>query len=398
MTKLRMALLSGLVLTASCGTSIAGTPNPTEFPVDITKLNMGTYSSEPLRYELDTVAKPADVRTIEAKRYLDYMINSTDVDPIVNTPIKVETYFNADGPFSTPVFPDQLRGPMADNKLMAGAYVARTDGSSRSPRRLILSVLRFPSDAAAQTASEAIATGLRSPESQDIALTNHPEVHAFTKDWSTATATTSQGNYAVLISYGRAQPDQSVVMTNLAKAVDLQLTKLKGLSTPEWEDVLDKPLDPDGIMRRAFPQPAGITRQFVVDPDYGAHTPDGAIHYERNPDLVKKALAESGTDLVGRRGGIVYRTRDLNGAFQLQLALTSLGRRDETIPGPPQLPDTRCIRLYEPEAIRSYGLICAIVKGRYVAVVGAPAGPSGTIDRSLYERAAAQYALLAKSE
>ncbi|MEU4706062.1 hypothetical protein AB0G00_06470 [Nocardia salmonicida] len=384
---------------ASCGAPIEGVPTPVEMPVDLTKLSLGSYSPEPHRYELSVVAKAKDVRDVESKRMLNYVILSTEIDPETDELAAVETYTDPGGPFTTPALPETLRPTLTDNSLLAGAYVARTDGDLRSPRRLIVSLLRFPTADQAGRASADITQALRKENAQSIPVAGAgmTEVTAFSTDWSAGTAVFSQELYTVIINYGRAESDQGAITSHLTKAVDLQLSKLRQLHPTQWEDVLDTPLDPDGIMRRALASELP-NYPFTVEKDFAAFHRDGHIHYERNVVLMMQAYADSGTDLIGRRFGITYRTRDLSGAFRLQSALTTLDKGDENIPSPPYLADARCIKLYEADRIRKIDLMCVVVRGRYVGAVFARSKLYGQVDPVLYERAAAQYTLLAKSE
>ncbi|MEV6361683.1 DUF7373 family lipoprotein [Nocardia asteroides] len=395
--RIAMLMATTVFTIASCGTQVSGAPTPHETPVDLTKLNLGTYSAEPYRYELSIVAKAKDVRDLESKRMLNYVISSSDIDPETHNLAAVETYTDPSGPFATPALPESLRPTITGNSLLAGAYVARTDGDPRSPRRLIVSLLRFPSEARAGTSSTEIVQALRKEEAHPISIDGRPDVAAFSTNWAAGTAVAQRGAYVVIVSYGREIPDQDAVTNNLTKAVNLQLTKMTSLHPTPWEDVLDTPVDPDHIMRRALASETPAY-PFATDPDFGAFTPEGHLHFERNNTTMLQAFTTSGTDLVGRRFGIVYRTRDITGSFHLQSALVSVGKRDQEIPSPPFLPDARCIQFYEPDQIRKHDLMCAVVHGRYVGVVTASSKLGGQVDPVLYERAAAQYAVLSKFE
>lgn len=360
--------------------------------MDLSKLSLGRYSPEPTRYELDTIAKPVDVRAIEAKRMLDRVISSADVDSEIDELAAVETYTDPAGPFATPALPEDFRPAIVDNKLLSGAYVARTDGDPRSPRRLIVSILRFPDNGAAQAAVDQMAAKVRETSPLSVEIDGQPEVFAFTKDWTAATVLAARGAYTLILNYGLESPDENQVSAGLTTAVGLQLARMQHSPPTPWEEVLDVPLDPDGIMQRALP--SDRSHRYSPELDFGAHTPEGQLHYERNPAQMGKAFRDSGTDLIGRRAGIVYRTRDLEGSFTLQNALATLGKRDESIPPPPYIADARCVRLYESDPVRKTNLMCAVVRGRFVGVVFATSGVTGSVNPELYERAAAQYTLL----
>ncbi|MFD3705075.1 hypothetical protein ACFWUP_18215 [Nocardia sp. NPDC058658] len=369
-------------------------------PVNLERLNLGGYSAEPTQYELPDTAKPADVRLIEANRMLNFMVTATDVDPDLTVALAVETYADPGGPFKTPALPEKYRPVMADNKLIAGTYFARTDGNKRTPQKLIAAIYRFPTDQAARAAAEQMdRISYEGEESRrPVRLDGHPDIKASIKDDLSAIAVATRGPYVTLINYGASQPDQTSVTKTLEKGVADQLAKLDQLKPTPLEDILDTPIDPDGIMRRALPKSPTYSDPFTSELDFHAYSPAGELAFERNQALMKAAFAESGVDLVGRRYSVVYRTKDLASAFHLQSALVTLGHNDERIESPPGLADTRCIRLYEVDEIRHYQAMCAVVHGRYVGVVVAPQKLAGKVDPTLYERAAAQYAVLAKSE
>ncbi|MFD4442680.1 hypothetical protein ACFWPK_23195 [Nocardia sp. NPDC058519] len=329
---------------------------------------------------------------------LNYIIPSTDVDPAISELTAVETFTVPEDPFRSPVLPEKYRPAMFDNKLVAGVYVVRTNGNTRSLEKLIISVLRFPTEQAARGAGDQMVQATLVDPSQVFTVDGHPNVRASSKDWTAGVAYVTRGSYLVIANYGVPQPDETKVKTNIKKTLDLQLAELEKLTPTPFEDVLDIPFDPDGIMRRALPEASDYSDPFSSDLDFYAYQPSGQLHYERNPAVMKQAFADSGVDLIGRRVGIVYRTRDLAASFHLQSALVTLGKNDEEIAPPPGLLDARCIQLYEGDPLRHYDLLCAVVRGRYVGVVVAKTKLGGMANPGLYERAAAQYVVLAKSE
>ncbi|MFD3507631.1 hypothetical protein [Nocardia sp. NPDC058666] len=397
-TRLLMLAMVGTVATAGCASTVQGAAVPGMSPVDISTLRLGSFSPEPTTYVLPRSSTPDDVRRHESKRMLNYTILSTDVDPEIDKVIGVEAFTAPGDPFRAPVLPEKYRAAMFDNKLVAGTYVVRTNGNMRSLKKLIISVLRFPTEQAASKAGDQMVQATLDEPSHVFAVDGHPDVKASSKDWSTGTAYVTRGSYLLVTNYSLPQPDETKVKTNLKKALDLQLAKMADLKPTPFEDVLDIPFDPDGIMRRAMPEAADYSDVFSNDLDFYAYAPSGHLHFERNPALMKQAYADSGVDLIGRRVGVVYRAKDLAGAFRLQSALVTLGKNDEEIDPPPGLLDARCIQLYEKDNLRHYDMLCAVVRDRYVGVVVSKSKVTGTTNPALYERAAAQYAVLARSE
>ncbi|MFI1240414.1 DUF7373 family lipoprotein [Nocardia salmonicida] len=397
-TRLLMLAVVGTVAAAGCASTVQGAAVPGQAPVDISKLKLGSFSPEPTSYGLPESSKPEDVRRHESNRMLNFVIPATDVDPEINALTGVETFTVPSDPFRSPVLPDKYRPAMFDNKLVAGVYVVRTNGNMRSLKKLIISVLRFPTVQAARKAGDQMVHASPEEPTQGFAVEGHPDVLASSKDWASGVAYVTRGSYLVIANYSQPQPDEAKVKASVTKALDLQLTEMAELTPTPFEDVLDIPFDPDGIMRRALPEASDYSDPFSSDIDYYAYEPSGHLHYERNPVVMKQAYADSGVDLIGRRAGIVYRAQDLAGALHLQSALVTLGKNDEEIDPPPGLMDARCIQLYEADVLRHYNLMCAVIRDRYVGVVLAKAKAGGRVDPGLYERAAAQYAVLAKSE
>ncbi|MGV9820309.1 DUF7373 family lipoprotein [Nocardia xishanensis] len=400
--KVRRGLFGLLAVTAAasigCSSSITGTPQPGLTPVDVRSLNTGSYANEPTAYEPD-ISGAAEVKNIEARRMLNYLVLPTDIDKELTIVGDVELFSYPEAPFIRKILPDKYQPATVDNNLLAGAYVSRINPDLRKRKKLIVSILRFPTEEASRKAADDFdritnADAGRHP----ITVDGHPDARASSADDVTALSFLAKGPFVILTNVGVPLPDQSALAGIFKKTIDKQFELLDRLRPTPLDDVLDAPLDPEGIMRRALPKSSDGTDPFLLDYDFGPLEAAGELHYERNAVEMQAAFAENGVDLVGRRGGIVYRTRDLPAAFRLQSALVRLGKNDEELSAPPGLPDVRCVKLDSTDMIRDHDLFCAVVYGRYVAVVLAKAKLSGAVDPALYQRAAAQYSVLAKSE
>ncbi|MET7768638.1 hypothetical protein [Nocardia sp. NPDC005366] len=391
-------LAATIVVTAGCSASIAGSPRPGLTPVDVATLKTGGYTPEPLEFEPD-LSTPADLYLIESRRMLGYLVHPADIDKELSVAGNVRFFSHPEAPFTYELLPDKYRPATVDNNLLAGVYVSRINDNLRSRKKLIVSVLRYSTDAVATKAAEDFERITYEEAGRHaIPIAGNPAARASSADDVTAVSFIARGPFVVITNAGVPQPDQSALARVIEATIDRQFTLLDQLKPTPWDDILDIPLDPDGIMRRALPKAPDYSDPFVFDQDFGAHSPAGELHFERNPVEVKKAFEESGVDLVGRRGGIVYRTRDLPAAFRLQSALVIAGKNDEVLDPPPGLPDVRCLRLDSADLVRSFDGLCAVVYGRYVAVVMSKSPMTSRIDHPLYQRAAAQYAILAKSE
>ncbi|WP_327095512.1 hypothetical protein OIE68_36830 [Nocardia vinacea] len=368
-------------------------------PVDIATLKTGPYSPEPSAYEpyFSTVA---DIRTVEARRMLNYLVHSYEIDSDITVLGGVKMFNDADSMVQAEAFPEKYRAVATDNKLLLGVYVSRINESLRSRKKLIISVLRFPTEAASRKAAEDFDLITNSdPGRHPIAIEGQPDARTSSADDITGVSFVAHGPYIVMVNAGIPQPNQSALADIIGETINKQTARLDQTQPTPLDDVLDLPFDPDSLMRRTMPRAPDFSDPFIYDWDFGSYQPAGELHFERNPAEVAKALEENGVDLVARRSSIVYRTRDLSAAFRLQSALVKPGKDDEVLDSPPGLPDARCVKLDKSDAYRLFDSLCAVVYGRYVAVVQSKKAISAArVDVALNERAAAQYSVLVKSE
>ncbi|MFR9752228.1 hypothetical protein ACL02S_14495 [Nocardia sp. 004] len=397
-----IAIATALVCTTSCADSLDGNPQPGMAPVDLSALQTGAMETEPTPFNLKFGPdKARSVRFIEARRMLNYLVHPFDVDSDLTDSGSVRLIVSADSMSAEGPLPPIYKPVAEKNSLVAGAYIVRINGNLRSRKKLIISILRFATDNdSANAAADFDRITGEQGERHPIPIADHPDARATSADDITATAFQSHGPYVIVINAGVPTPDRDALASTIKKTTDLQIAQLDKQQPIPLNDLLDLPIDPDGIMRRAAPKAKDHSDPFftVYEEDFGAYQPSGILHFERNPVRMRKAFEDSGVDLVGRRAGTVYRTSDLAAAFRLQTALTEPGKSDSVLDPPPGLSDARCLRLDAIDPNRNYTAFCAVVFGHYVAVVVSVFPTAARVDRALYERAAAQYSILAKSE
>lgn len=395
----KMAALLAVVIavTVGCSSTVTGKPQPGLTPVNLAALKTGAYTPEPSEYDPD-ITDPADVHLIEAQRMLGYLVHPADIDSELSVVGDVRFFKIPETPFIYHVLPEKYRPALVDNNMLAGVYVSRINENLRSRKKLIVSVLRFATDAVATKAADDLdRITYEGDDRHPIQIQGHPDARASSANDITALSFIAKGPFVVLTNTGVPQPDQSALARILQTTIDRQFTLLDQMTLVPWDDILDTPVDPDSIVRRTLPKAPDYSDPFFINDDFGAYSPAAQLHFERNPVEVAKAFEETGVDLVGRRAGVVYRTRDLSAAFRLQVALVVAGKNDEVLDSPPGLPDIRCLRLDTEDPVRSFDSLCAVVYGRYVAVVVSKTPITARIDHTLYQRAAAQYTILAKS-
>lgn len=398
-------LLTVLIIGSGCAAPISGQAKPGMAPVDLATLKTGAAVTEPTTFELKYSDTAKTVRLIEGRRLLDVLIQSIDVDPALTKRGTTRIFADGSDMSKDDGLPEMFKAAVDDNNFIAGVTASRTNGSVRDTRGMHLSVLHFATAQDSKNAAAAMyqlsTTGER--PRQPVTIPGYPEANGSSGDGSAVSSFQAHGPFVVVTSMSQETPDTAGLAAKIKKALDLQIPALDKYRVIAPDDLLDLPLDPDGIMRRATGKspsgdPYGMSYH---EEDFGTFEPSGILHFERNPVEARKAFEEAGVDLVGRRFSTIYRTRDVESAFKLQTVLAKRGKGDSELAPPPGIADAQCVRLEESDPNRGYNGICVLVYDRYVAVVMSLATVSRAalqVDPTLQERTAAQYAILKKSE
>ncbi|WP_433209272.1 DUF7373 family lipoprotein [Nocardia sp. CA-107356] len=392
-------LVIGVV--AGCATEVPGHAGPGMTAADLKSLNIGPYPPAPQDYTLDGFDKD-DVFRIESRRMLGYLVLPYDVDSEVSHLIDTRLVEATSSIFDDGligVLPGQYLPVVERNNFIAGVYTQRSNDSLRSIKNLAIALLRFPSDAAARTAAAELdrATDEFKPGRHPVSIDGYPNIQASSDNDKKGYVFLARGPFVLLSMVTVPESDPKALGAQFKKMLDLQLPELDGLVPTPVDDILDLPLNPDGIMRRTLP-PSKETRDYSRDKYVGVYDGIGQLHFERNGPDLKRTLQEAGTDLVAQNQSTLYRTRDLAASFRLQNALAKLGTDDEEISSPPGLADARCLKLDESEPIFNSKYLCILVHDRYVAVLGSQGQGPGKFDTALYQATAAQYSILAKTQ
>ncbi|WP_458690801.1 DUF7373 family lipoprotein [Nocardia tengchongensis] len=386
--------------------SVPGHPVPGMTPTDLSKLRVGPYPSAPTEFT-PFYSTVHDAYAVESRRMLTFLAGPDTIDPDVRflggaqvLSSSSGSFDDADGPF-----PKNWQPIAERNRLIAGAYTWRNNDSVRARKHITLAILRFPTEQTARAAADGFNDTLDAPgrhripiDTSDLAADSRESVRASSRADDRGELVAAHGVYVIVGHAVIPQNDPAALGGRLREMLRAQLTAMAELKPTPLEDIPDLPTNPDGILGLTLPNqydsadsdPPGMGRG-------GIYTPAGALHYERDAVTARAAFEAAGVDLVARNGATVYRTRDLAAAFGLQTALTRLGRDDDEVPNPAGITDAHCIRLDEPEPIRRAEYLCAVVYGRYVAVIGAQARFSGGAPASFEQRVSAQYSMLARS-
>ncbi|MFD4433588.1 hypothetical protein [Nocardia sp. NPDC058497] len=403
---LRLAgLLTILIVGSGCAAPISGQAKPGMTPVDLAALQTGATVTEPTTFELKYSDTAKSVRLIEGRRLLNVLIPSIDVDPELTMRVTTRVFADGTDMSKDDGLPEMFKAAVTENNMIAGVTASRTNGSVRDTKGLHMSVLHFATAQDSKNAAAAMyqvsTTGER--PRQPVTIPGYSEANGSSGNGTAVSAFQAHGPFVIVVSVSQETPDSAGLATKIKKALDLQIPALDKYRLIAPDDLLDVPLDPEGIMRRATGKspsgdPWGMSYH---EEDFGTFEPSGILHFERNPAEARAAFEEAGVDLVGRRYSTVYRTRDVESAFKLQNVLAKRGKSDSELTPPPGIADAQCLRLEVPDPNRGYNGICVLVYGRYVAVVMSLASLSRAsleVDPILQERTAAQYAILKKSE
>ncbi|WP_327112730.1 hypothetical protein OHB12_29540 [Nocardia sp. NBC_01730] len=390
-------LASSIVLAAGCSSTVDGNPQPGMSPVDLTILKTGALATEPTAYN-PRITSANDVRFIEARRMLNYLVQPFDVDSDLTDVGYVKLIATPLSMVNPGAFPEKYQVVGEKYNVLAGAYVSRTNGNLRSTKKLIISILRFPTETDSRNAADEFdRITNEEPGRHPVPIDGYPDARSTSGNDLAAIVFLQHGPYVITANAGVPEPNKDALASVLKKTIDRQIAELDKQQPVPLDDLLDLPLDPDGIMRRAAPSAKDYSDPFFGRDDFGPYQPSGILHFERNPIEVRTAFEEGGVDLIGRQSGTVYRTRDLPSAFRLQAALAKPEKNDEVVDPPPGLADTRCLKLDFRDINRLNKGLCVIVYDRYVAVVVSQFPDISRVDRQLLERTAAQYSILAKS-
>lgn len=397
---LRFAAGVGVAIACcSCGMTVAGNPQPGATAVDITELRPGPFNIEPTPFQLGTsYGAPERVRLIEARRLLSFLIQPTYVDPDAHKQERTAVFASHLGlPISEGIL-DAHKQVIKDNvKFIAGVASVRSNGSARSPREVSVAVLQFEADAASsQAAVELNNISMTAGTRKSLDIPGHSDAHSSSLDSAFQIDTwQAHGPYVVFVSTKQPPGDVTEVISRVKNSLEEQNRALDTQRPIPLDDVLDQPLDPENIVRRTMDRESRDT--ISSTDDFGTYQPAGILHYQNSPMDARTAFEKAGVDLIGRRASTVYRTRDAAAAFGLQAFLTRRGKDDTPLTPPFGIADAQCVR-FDTFDDRENNAICAVARGRYVAVVSAKSTGFSQIDIGLQERAAAQFIILEKCE
>lgn len=374
----RLRYVVGVVATAlaaSCGTGASGEDSA----VDIDALQTGNYRTAPRSPE--EVRTSANIGIQEALRLGEHVPLIMETHPkLVFTRVahQQRMFTRTDPPRIVDNFAAAAPGFIAGWETIGQRREDELHG-----RSVDLTVMRFSTPEAAAQAARAITDGLwhsRYPPVGSIPIPGYTDAFGQTRAHGAVSAAVARNEFVLWTYIGGGvdiPPDQNALADLAAEVFDAQFERLRNYEpTPEAE-LADLPVDRDGILSYALPEPDGAAEAVM-----SAHT---ALHLLQRPDLTKRAFEDARVDLVVHGEPEIYRAGDERAADRLHAYFVDqLEPEYRTVDSPPEIPGADCAE--DPDSTGS--LKCFFTVGRYSVIM------KGTQIQDLHQKVSAQYALL----
>ncbi|MEV6773654.1 hypothetical protein AB0N05_33975 [Nocardia sp. NPDC051030] len=400
-----VALAVVCVLASGCTT--AG--HPSETHVDLSKLDVGDYSTEPMNAPSAPDGKYG--KLIESVRMGEAMIDPVLADPAAKYSLSVGVAALPTSDYVTRRLGDAVKSVLDQQRMVAGFWVGGTDTEGRAAQvgkmhRLSVTLLRFPDDATAKAAADGIDAADFAVSPDNVAVTV-PGYAAARGHWRptvpTMAATLAHGSFVVSVLTELPSTDLPALSDIAAKTFAAQLPALDKFQPTPVDGLAGLALDRDGMLRRALPAKRGewpFPTQSTVpvnsianwdDPivDSGIVYGPQVIHLKyARPESAKLAPAEAFAK-VSFFG--VMRFPDAKSARKYYGPPKVLAENYREADGPAGVPDIRCDE-DTTSKVSQQRFFCFVLYHRYVGYVA-----SDEL-KDAQRKAAAQYALLVKTD
>ncbi len=348
-----IAFLSVALLSAACSTAVDGSAvkesgAPKVPTVDISKLDVGPYPTQPSQ-PLGVTGDPLRGVLVEAQRMANNVVGPWEVDSTLTGWFGFgATVLQSPEALAT-IGPEPFAVAASQHGFINGFASART---AEGQKILVNAVLRFADAAAAAAAATefgdiAAKTGEGVQRAQ---IPGHPDTQAASytqtegptgKQWSAVRAFTAHGPY-VFMQLAQAVDGMDPALGLVAKAIDLQGPAIDAFRATDPAEFADISLDPTGLLARTLPVPdkEATTIQNTT------YEQRGALQFQSDPARSAKLFTDTGTDLVAMAKTNVYQTKDSASApkivdgFYAELQPTSQPAKPVN-----NLPDSRCLQL-----------------------------------------------------
>jgi hypothetical protein len=348
-------LVFTVMVIAACTANVDGSPvkaegGPPQRSIDVDKLDVGPYPTEPSP-ALGVAGAPETGVVIEAQRMANNVVGPWEVDPILTASLGFGALVLDSVEAMTLIGPGELAAVAGGHNFINGFASAR---AAENKKMLLNAVLRFADEGSAAAAAAAMGTSALQQQGVDgpakpVPIPNHPDAQANhfviidrTAGRMTAVRSfTPHGQY-VLMQLAQATEGLDPALALVGKTIELQGPVIDDFRATDPAEFADISIDPTGLLARTLPAP----EQDDLPTRNVTYEQRGALHFQGDPTRSAKVFAETGTDLVAMAKTNVYQTKDAEGAagivdeFYAELEPTSK-------PANPvkNMPDSRCLQL-----------------------------------------------------
>ncbi|WP_067711882.1 DUF7373 family lipoprotein [Nocardia yamanashiensis] len=401
----------------SCGSSVAGTSVAAE--IDIRALDVGNYPTDPFDVRTESDHGSAGGQALATVRLADAIALGTDIDASL-------VYGDMGGSAVNPangadVLGKAVRPALASN----GVILTVTTASSSLPlpstydydlsdnfkpfgtangipdaTAVNITVLQFPDQQRAQSAAvqmEAADFDVAPDQNAHVLLNGYPEAKAHWRPGvPSMAATLARGSYVINVFVQLPKTDIDALKALVEKAFAVQAPLLDKLTPLSARDMLRMDYDPDGMLRRTLHPREYLKLNTKEEIVHGARS---YLQFIADRTPWKQLFDNNGVDRISMAstGAQLMRARDEEAAKTLWSDIKPM--QPGSVEAPRGVPDVFCGENpnpnkseYETAWDSKNRYYCTLRYDRYVARVAS----SQLSD--LHQRAAAQYALLAKSQ
>jgi len=348
-----IAFVSVALLSAACSTTVDGSAvkasgashGPT---VDIAKLDVGPYPTQPSQ-PLGVTGDPLRGVLVEGQRMANNVVGPWEVDPILTGWFGFGATVLQSPEDLSQIGPEPFAAAAGRHDFLNGFVSART---AEGQKILLNAVLRFadPGAAAAAAAEFGDIAAKTGEGVQRAQIPGHPDAQAASytqtegtggKPWSAVRAFTPHGQY-VFMQLAQAVDGMGPAVGLVAKTLDLQGPAIDKFRATDPSEFADISLDPTGLLARTLPVP----EKEATTIQNTTYEQRGALQFQSDPARSAKLFTETGIDLVAMAKTNVYQTKDSASAakivdgFFAELQPTSRPAKPVN-----NLPDSRCLQL-----------------------------------------------------
>jgi hypothetical protein len=342
-----------LLLSAACSTAVEGsavkdTGAPAGPAIDISKLDVGPYPTEPSQ-PLGVTGDPVRGLLVEAQRLANYVVGPWEVDPAVTGWFG----FGAAALLSPGdlgnIGPEPFTAAAGRHNFVNGFVSART---AKGQKILLNAVLRFADEGSASAAAADFGdiaaktgTGVQRadiPGHPDTVAASYTQPEASTgKQWSAVRAFTPHGVY-VFMQLAQAIDGMDPAIRLVAETLDKQGPAIDEFRATDPAEFGDISLDPTGLLARTLPVP----EKEATTVQNTTYEQRGALHFQSDPARSATLFSETDMDLVAMAKTNVYQTKDSASATRIvEGFLAELQPTSQPAKPVNNLPDSRCLQL-----------------------------------------------------